>query len=229
MAQFSIIGAYNFMPSIFDGLQLPEALDRSTAINNILMECAELELLYSDLDFFKFAIEQWSSKQLSVWQKLYETTQLKYDPIENFNRKEEYTDSSTVKRTENVAETAQSSSTNKSNGTSSSAVDSSQDNEERVSAYDSDTYQPKGKNTLSGNEKRSATDTVTDTGNASGENERQGEFSEQHSFTHSAREYGNIGVTTSQQMIEAEREVVKFNIYDYITDDFKSRFCLLVY
>ena len=229
MAKFSIIGAYNFMPSIFDGLQLPEALDRNTAINNILMECAELELLYSDLDFFKFAIEQWSSKQISVWQKLYETTQLKYDPIENFNRKEEYTDSSTVNRTENVAETAQSSSTNKSNGTSSSSVNSSQDNEERVSAYDSDTYQPKGKNTLSGNEKRSSTDTVTDTGNASGENERQGEFSEQHSFTHSAHMYGNIGVTTSQQMIEAEREVVKFNIYDYITDDFKSRFCLLVY
>lgn len=229
MANLSIIGAYNFMPSIFDGLLLPEGVDRETAINNIVMECAELELLYSDLDFFKFAIEQWSSKQLSVWQKLYETTQLKYDPIENFNRKEEYTDSSTVKRTENIAETTQSNSTNKSSGNSSSTVDSSQDNEERVSAYDSDTYQPKGKNTLSGNEERTATDTVTDTGNASGENERQGEFSEQHSFTHSAREYGNIGVTTSQQMIQAEREVVKFNIYDYITDEFKSRFCLLVY
>ena len=229
MAQFSIIGAYNFMPSIFDGLQLPEALDRGTAINNILMECAELELLYSDLDFFKFAIEQWSSKQISVWQKLYDTTQLEYDPIENFNRKEEYTDTTNATRTENVTETAQSTSTNKSNGTSSSTVDSSQDNEERVSAYDSDTYQPKGKNTLSGNEKRSATDIVTDTGNASGENERQGKFSEQHSFTHSARIYGNVGVTTSQQMLKEEREVVKFNIYDYITDEFKSRFCLLVY
>lgn len=229
MANLSIIGAYNFMPNIFDSLKLPEALDRNIAINNILMECAELELLYIDLDFFKFAIEQWSSKQLYVWQKLYDTTQLKYDPIENFNRKEEYTDSSTVKRTENVAETTQSSSANKSSATSSSAVDSSQNNEERVSAYDSDNYQPKGQNILSGNEKRSATDTVNDTGNASGENERQGEFSEQHSFTHSAQEYGNIGVTTSQQMIQAEREVVKFNIYDYIADDFKSRFCLLVY
>lgn len=229
MAKFSIIGAYNFMPSIFDGLQLPKALDRNTAINNILMECAELELLYSDLDFFKFAIEQWSLKQFYVWQKLYDTTQLKYDPIENFNRKEEYTDTTSARRTENVTETAQSSSTNKSNGTSSSAVDSSQNNEERVSAYDSDTYQPKGKNTLSGNEKRAATDTVTDTGNASGENERQGEFSEQNSLTHSARIYGNVGVTTSQQMIKEEREIDKFNIYDYITDDFKSRFCLLVY
>lgn len=229
MAKFSIIGAYNYMPSIFDGLILPDTLDRETAINNIIMECAELELLYSDLNFLKFAIEQWSKKQLPVWQKLYKTTQLEYDPIENYNRKEEYIDSSTVKRTENVSETAKSNSSNKSSGNSSSTVDSSQDNEERVSAYDSDTYQPKGKNTLSGNEERTATDTVTDTGNASGENERQGEFSEQHTFSHTAHLYGNVGVTTSQQMIEEERKVVKFNIYDYITDDFKSRFCLLVY
>ena len=56
MANFSIIGAYNFMPSIFDCLKLPEALDRSTAINNILMECAELELLYSDLDFLSLQL-----------------------------------------------------------------------------------------------------------------------------------------------------------------------------
>lgn len=41
--------------------------------------------------------------------------------------------------------------------------------------------------------------------------------------------YGNIGVTTTQQMIEEERRVVKFNITDYIIDSFKRRFCLLIY
>ena len=33
----------------------------------------------------------------------------------------------------------------------------------------------------------------------------------------------------TQQMIEAEREVDKFNIYDFIVDSFKRRFCILVY
>lgn len=51
----------------------------------------------------------------------------------------------------------------------------------------------------------------------------------QHGNTRTGRTYGNIGVTTTQQMIEAERDVVKFNIYDYIIDSFKRRFCLLVY
>ena len=41
--------------------------------------------------------------------------------------------------------------------------------------------------------------------------------------------FGNIGVTTTQKMIEEERSVSQFNISDYIIDSFKRRFCLLVY
>lgn len=47
--------------------------------------------------------------------------------------------------------------------------------------------------------------------------------------THSGRAHGNIGVTTTQKMIEEERRVSGFNIYDYIADSFKKRFCILVY
>lgn len=43
------------------------------------------------------------------------------------------------------------------------------------------------------------------------------------------RAYGNIGVTTTQQMIQSEREVAEFNIVDYITRDFRQRFMLLIY
>jgi hypothetical protein len=47
--------------------------------------------------------------------------------------------------------------------------------------------------------------------------------------TYTDTEYGNIGVTMTQQMIEAERELVRFNIYDVIIESFKQRFCLLIY
>lgn len=43
------------------------------------------------------------------------------------------------------------------------------------------------------------------------------------------RSRGNIGVTTSQQMIEQEREVVQFNMYHYITRSFIDRFCIELY
>ena len=43
------------------------------------------------------------------------------------------------------------------------------------------------------------------------------------------KESGNIGVTTTQQMIKEERDVSEFNIYSYIADRFRETFCLLVY
>ena len=44
-----------------------------------------------------------------------------------------------------------------------------------------------------------------------------------------SRSYGNIGVTTSQQMIEQEREVAQFCTYDFITQSFIDRFCIEIY
>lgn len=44
------------------------------------------------------------------------------------------------------------------------------------------------------------------------------------------RAYGNIGVTTSAAMLKEEVDTrQKYNIYDIIVADFKSRFCLMVY
>lgn len=47
--------------------------------------------------------------------------------------------------------------------------------------------------------------------------------------THKAHFYGNIGVTTSQQMLEAQREVVRFRVEHEIVKDFRDYFCLDVY
>lgn len=40
---------------------------------------------------------------------------------------------------------------------------------------------------------------------------------------------GNIGVTTTQQMITEERQVAKFNLTNYIIQEFIKRFCILIY
>lgn len=45
-------------------------------------------------------------------------------------------------------------------------------------------------------------------------------------YTHTVQSHGTIGVITSQDMIEKERAVSKFNIYDYIADDFYSEFLI---
>ena len=47
--------------------------------------------------------------------------------------------------------------------------------------------------------------------------------------SHELNAHGNIGVTTTQKLIREQREVELFNIYDIIIEDFKMRFCILVY
>ena len=45
-----------------------------------------------------------------------------------------------------------------------------------------------------------------------------------------SRIHGNIGVTTSQQMLQSELDLIpKLSLIDYITDDFHIEFCLGIY
>lgn len=63
----------------------------------------------------------------------------------------------------------------------------------------------------------------TDQANSRGSSEASLERS------HKARMFGNIGVTTSQQMLEAEINVSTINLMDIISNEFRKEFCLLVY
>ncbi len=49
--------------------------------------------------------------------------------------------------------------------------------------------------------------------------------------THTANNhiYGNIGVTTTQEMIKQELDIAHITMYDIIVDDFKAQFCVTLY
>lgn len=224
-ALLSLMAMYNFDDSIFDRLYIPEGLDKDVLCDNLLMETAEFELLYADFDFLKAAIGRWSTKQLPVWEKLYNTLLLEYNPLENYDRQETWSDS---------AEGTNSTHTESAGSQAGSTADTGSRTD---SSTGSDTLTVAGYNTndLTNREKNDTINSVeshdtreintqmehSDEANANGQNT--------HESQHTGRVHGNIGVTTSQQMLEAEREVVKFNVYDYIINDFKNRFCLLIY
>ena len=46
---------------------------------------------------------------------------------------------------------------------------------------------------------------------------------------HELHAHGNIGVTTTQKLIREQRNIDLFNVYDIIIEDFKMRFCVLIY
>ena len=225
MATMSVMGIYEYDNSLFDKLTLPDGIDRENVISNILMETAELEVIYPNIVVFKMAIHHWSKKNCPIWQKLKETTEYEYNPIFNTDRTYYWEDVTTEKCTTDGDEATGSTS----NGTSRSHSQNggSDNNEQKVSAYNSSEYQPRQQDTT----------TYGQTNNVDGESKLEengtrnynesNDRSEQH--IHKEKAEGNIGVTTTQQMIKEEREVVKFNIIDYIVDDFKRRFCLLIY
>ena len=82
-ATVDLIAAYNYDNTILDLLVLPEEIDRATLIDNLLMDTAEREIIYSNLGFLKQAIGSWSKKNLSVWEELYKTQHYEYNPIWN--------------------------------------------------------------------------------------------------------------------------------------------------
>lgn len=47
--------------------------------------------------------------------------------------------------------------------------------------------------------------------------------------SHELHAHGNIGVTTTQKLIREQRDIDLYNLYDIIIEDFKMRFCILVY
>lgn len=225
----SLLGLSRSNPGIMGELVLPDGLDADLVKDNLLAETAELEVIYPDAVFMQAMIGRWSAKELPIWERLYKTTLLEYNPIENYDRMEEWTEAEDTKK--NTEADATGTSTTDTDGTSTrqSNTDGVINDQKYVSAYNETDFTPTERDNNTQNEttestqkdvgtvafKTSAENTTDETGN--------------RNLLRKGRAHGNIGVTTSQQMIEAERDVALYNIIDVIINSFKNRFCLQVY
>ena len=244
-ATMSVWGIYQISPTLFDGLSVPDGIDKENVKDNILLQSENLEVLYSNPDFLKAAITVWSTERLPIWEKLYATTQYEYNPIENYDRYEQGTNSASgTSSGENSTTSSGQNSTTSSgqNSTTSSgenSTTSSGENESVTSntAYDSNTFADSTKAVSSGSNTSSSTNSNTESGtnsatesgtnsttassNGSNEYENSGSFT-----THI---HGNIGVRSSQELIEQERRIADFCITSYIVEEFIDKFCIGVY
>ena len=201
----SIMGLYEHDENIFQGLQLPEGLNKEAVINEILLQCAELEVIYPRLDTMKLAITTWSLANQYTWQKLYDTMVVEYNPIWNVDAN--VTDTLTGSENRDIDRTGSGSNNETINLTDT----------ESVKGFNSDTWAESHKNTKGGtdNTALSSTEVIND--------------DVARTETRTQRRTGNIGITTTQQMLEQERQIAEFNMINYIAQSFKQRFCLLIY
>ena len=212
MSLLTVEGLYNYDNTLFDGFNVPDGLVKQIAIDAILMRTRELEILYPDFTYMKNRITIWSNKYQINWKKLYDTTVLEYNPIENYDRMEDWTDTDD--------ETTSSARDNTIKSTSTNEIMNS------VNITDQNTAFNAG---LADHAKQITDGDTTENGsitNTEKENVNDGR-TEKHTKT--GRAHGNIGVTTSQQMIQSERDLVVFNLYDVVAESFIENFCLMVY
>lgn len=201
-ASLSILGLYNYDTTIFENFTVPTGVDAATALNTLIYDNAPFEILYPDPATMKFMIGLWCTKEMPIWERVYTAVQAQYNPIQNYNRTESWTDATGENAT----------------GSSSTTTEAYIDEEDKnsVVGYNETAFTNKDKTERDGH------DTTFITGNSSG--------NRNETTTHTGNISGNIGVTTSQEMLEQELEVApKLDIYKYISESFKQRFCLMVY
>ena len=135
-----------------------------------------------------------------------------YNPIENYNSSE--TETTT---TENATTTGNENTTTT---TTNSTTENSGDTTNKVSPYDSENFNNDNNTTTTNTTTGNATDTTTinDTGN----------MSSNGTSSRTLTRKGNIGVTTTQQMIESEYELRAKNlVFEFLEK--VSKFILLEY
>ena len=217
IAKITLIGMNNYMESmnddLFKYLSLPSGINKQTLVNNILLRGGEFESLYGDPYFLQNMIGVWSEKWQRTFTKWMQALSIKYDPLYNYDRHESYNDKRAENETSNRSERADANDTSISSGSGTTT--------NTVSAYDSATYSPHDQSTSSS----SGSNTSNATTVSSGNNARRLD----ESVVHDAHLYGNIGVTTSQQMLKDELDINEWNVYEHITDLFLNEFSIYVY
>lgn len=199
-------------PTLFDDMVLPEDLDdedgvvRKLITDDIILRHGDTPLFIPEPTVMKYYITSWSMKMQPVFQRMWNACIAEYDPIENYNRNE----STTISKSYSIGNTR---TLNTSRGTTGTYTTEGSVSAENVTTYSPDTKTVETPNT-----------SVADTGTIADQGANVG------SDTISGNIHGNIGVTTSQQMLEQELALVpKLDMIRIISDSWAAEFCLAVY
>lgn len=210
---------------LFDGVTFPENIDRDTVINNILLESMPFEVYYTDPNFLHDAITMWGKKYEWTFDRWAKALELEYDPISNYDRHEEWDDNGSRNNTKNETTDSSVNTKTDTNGQTDNYYDNTTDH--YVWSYDSDTKH-QDEQTID----KSGTRTIDEQhslGESAGNEKTTGTEKETTTNKRTGRAWGNIGVTTSQQMLQSEFDLAAWNVVQHITDTFLHEFCIMVY
>lgn len=239
--------------SIIDTWSLDsDVFDADVLLTSIVTTGGTFEPLYTDPEFFYLVCADFWNKYKRTFQKWYDAFEIKYAPLENYDRTEHTEFSPGVKTTitHSGTDTDEHSGTDTTTPSGTTTVTEEFEpqvqstTETKVSAFDSSSYSPKEQVTttpsaVSGTDGKDTTTSTTTYTDAKTELEHGEtidttyghviEDEKEGTDETDIRVHGNIGVTSSQQMLEQELKVQAFNIIQHITDIFCAELLLTVY
>lgn len=216
--------------NFFDKLTFPDGINHDVAVTNILHQAGDFEVLYPSLDFMCDACEMFSTKWARTFEKWLAVMNIDYEPLENYNRLEHWSDSTSESSAHSLS-SSESTSASDSTSTSvytSDSTSNSTTTDNDISAFNANTLQ---------NDTSAAVDAIT-AGQSKNESKTQNmslsrvdnklheDNEREHFYDHEGRVHGNIGVMTTQAMFKEEWELAKLNIYDEIYILFAREFLI---
>ena len=192
--------------NFFNNLTFPKGIDHDLVVTNILHNAGDFEVLYPDLDFMMDACSMFSTKWQRTFEKWLAVMAEEYYPLDNYDRKEAWSDSHSLSSSEST-----SASTYTSDSTSNSTVT---DND--ISAFNADTLQ---------NDTSASVNALT-AGQSKNDHILQNMKGLKELDDHRGRVHGNIGIKTTQSIFLEEWELDKLNIYDEIYILFAREFLI---
>lgn len=216
--RWTLWGITNYYPDFWDNIALPVECNKTILLDLIMERCGELYPYYQQPEHLKKNIENWFSRRQYDFSLMFQAWHSEYNPIENYNRYEDYTD------TPNVSYTKTGGHKDERNLKDVQELENQITSDNQVSAFNTNTFSPDTQST--NDQKGNNTSTQTGTVSTTYQNETTTESGTRNHISHM---HGNIGVTTNQQMLEAEIALRQYDIYINIVDLFEKQFLVQIY
>lgn len=213
--QGGIRALLDWEPSIFDGMQLPEGIEAAEVIDHIIYKYGDTPLFTPNPIIIKHYVTRWSARRLPLWERYKAAIEAEYNPIENYDRQEISSRLHESEQTHTGTDTSVQNGHVITTDTGSTTDQRAADNSPNWENFDKSI-----RDLSSDSESRNLTNALT----------RNLADTDEGSEEITSRIHGNIGVTTSQQMLTAELDLIpRLDLIDYIADDWHSEFNLLYY
>ena len=214
-AAVSIQALLAYDPTLLDAMKFPQGMDIDAVKATIIQECAPFEITIPQPELCKQMLAVFSIRRKSAWETMWESTQQKYNLLDEMGMEIRTEGNDTGTRTPDLVHTRTPDLTTRGENGGVDRV------EQQVSAFNSDSYEPR--------ERQTTTLGSTNTVHSSGREETRdtGTDRTNRTSTKSTKTAGRR--RPAGELLEAARKAAEFDAYTYIANDVKNNFCVRVY